>query len=509
MMNLAKKLLDKPKDKLDEKAITFNEQTLSYGDLASNVNRVALMLTNMGVTKGDRVAVQLSKSLETVYFHLACCALGAISIPMNDGYKAPEVEYLLSNSGSKLFVSDEANYLKSREALGRVNGLEVLTIDCKFPGAAYYPQSLDSIPMDAGVDISTGPDDPAMICYTSGTTGQPKGAIITQRNLVDNIEDLCSTWRMSDRDILLHTLPLFHAHGLMVSLYVALLAGAQTIMHAKFSPEEVWRTIETEGCTVFMGVPTLYHRLLNSWREMEPKPDISSMRLFTSGSAPLSKDLFDSFKAATGHTILERYGMTETIIITSNPFEEDDRVGGSAGRPLPRVSVKVLDTEGREVEPGKVGEVCIKGSNVFQGYWQNEEKTRESYFGDWFRSGDLGYQDPNDDMRLYLVGRSKEVIISGGYNVYPKEVENLLESHQGVYEAAVFSLPDEDFGERVVAAVVLEPQTELEFQDLQDFCKQSSASYKCPKQIFFLESLPKNAMGKTLKGELQEMFSES
>ncbi|MGD9125414.1 MAG: AMP-binding protein [Desulfarculaceae bacterium] len=506
-MNLARKLLDKPKEELWKKAITFDKETITYNDLTGNVNRVAQLLVNMGMVKGDRVAVQLSKSLETIYFHLGCCHLGCISIPLNDGYKAPEVEYLLSNSGSKLFVTDAANYLKSQDVLGRMAGLKVLTIDQKFPGAAYYPQSLESIATELSMDYPTGPDDPAMICYTSGTTGLPKGAVLTQRNLVENVEDLSRVWQMSHRDILLHTLPLFHAHGLLVSLYVALQAGAETIMHAKFVPEEVWRTIKDSACTVFMGVPTLYHRLLNSWHKMEYKPDISSMRLFTSGSAPLSEKLFQNFKSAIGHTILERYGMTETIIVTSNPIEEDARIGGSVGYPLPRVSIKVVDAKDREVAPGEVGEVCIKGGNVFQGYWQNPDKTKESFSGDWFRSGDLGFQDPHDDMRLYLVGRLKEMIISGGYNVYPKEVENLLESHQAVSEAAVFSLADEDFGERVVAAVVLKPQTKLEAQDLQDFCKQSLASYKCPKQVFYLESLPKNAMGKVLKGELKDKFS--
>ena len=506
-MNLTQILQSKFKAYSAKQAVIFEEKVVTFDEFDKAVNHVSELLKRRGIEKGDRVAIQLSKCLETIYFHLACTASGAITLPLNDGYTPAEVEYFVKDSGSSLFVTDSQNYQKSKEILHKIPGLKILTIDEKFPGITFYPEEMENIKSFSEPEYPTKDDDTAMICYTSGTTGKPKGTMITHRNLVENMEDLHEVWRLSDQDILLHTLPLFHAHGLMISIQGALNAGATTIMHKKFDPEQVWNTIEKKQCTVFMGVPTMYQRILNAWKELPRKPDIGSMRVFISGSAPLSEDLFNQFSDTVGYTILERYGMTETLIITSNPYEVELRKAKSVGYPLPRTAVRIIGQDGKDVTPGEVGEVCIKGGNVFNGYWQNPSKTEESFMGEWFKSGDLGYQDRHDNLRLYLVGRSKELIISGGYNVYPKEVESRLEKHRAVKEAAVIGLPDPDFGERVTAAVVLEDGAEVGEDELQAFCKIELVSYKSPKKIYFLDELPRNTLGKVLKDEIKKMFS--
>lgn len=509
-MNISQTLQSKFKAYPNKKAVIFEEKVVTFKELDRTVNQVSELLRRSGVKKGDRVAIKLSKCLEAVYFHLACTASGAITITLNDGYKPAEEEYFVKDSGSSLFVTDSQNYLKSKEILHKIPGLKIITIDEKFPGIQYYPEEMEGIVSYPVPDYPTKEEDTAMICYTSGTTGKPKGAMITHGNLIENMEDLQEVWRLSDQDILLHTLPLFHAHGLMVSMQGGLYAGATIIMHKKFDPVQVWHSIEKKQCTIFMGVPTMYQRILNAWKELPKKPDISSMRAFISGSAPLSEDLFNQFRDIIGYTILERYGMTEALIITSNPYEVESRKAKSVGYPLPRTAIRIIGQDGKDLTPGEVGEVCIKGGNVFDGYWQNPVKTEESFLDEWFKSGDLGYQDPNDNLRLYLVGRSKELIISGGYNVYPKEVENRLEKHTAVKETAVIGLPDPDFGEKVIAAVVLEDDTEdtEECEDeLQAFCRIELANYKSPKKIFFFDQLPKNILGKVLKDEIKKMFS--
>jgi len=505
-MNLAEILQSKFKMLPHKEAIIFEENIISYEELNNAVIKVSELLKQVGTKMGDRVAIQLPKCLEAVYFNLACFASGVIALPLNDGYRPAEVGYFIKDSGSSLFVTDSQNYLKSRDILHKITGLKMITIDEKFSRIDFYPEEINKIKYSHDCSYPAQDDDAAMICYTSGTTGKPKGAIITHRNLVENVEDLIEVWRVSDQDILLHTLPLFHAHGLIVSLFVAMYSGATTIMHKKFDPDYAWETIEKRHCTLFMGVPTLYQRMVNEWGKMPEKPDISSMRVFISGSAPLSENLFNQFRDTIGHTIIERYGMTETIIITSNPYEAKSRKAMSVGYPLQRVKIRIIGQDGKNVVPGEIGEVCIKGGNVFKGYWQYPKKTEESFVEKWFKSGDLGYQDPNDGMRLYLVGRSKEMIISGGYNIYPKEVENILERHKAVKESAVIGLPDLDFGERVSAAVVLQENTEVSEEELKEFCKIELVSYKCPKEIFFLDELPRNTMGKVLKDEVKRLL---
>jgi malonyl-CoA/methylmalonyl-CoA synthetase len=329
--------------------------------------------------------------------------------------------------------------------------------------------------------------------------------MITHRNLVSNMLALSEAWEWTEKDVLLHVLPLFHVHGLNIAAQGSLYAGSTIVMHEKFEPRRAWEALEREPCTLLMAVPTIYQRLIGEWEDLEKKPDLRGMRVFISGSAPLSDSLFHRFDRATGFRILERYGMTETGMNASNRIEPTHRKARSVGFPLPGVEIRIVGSEGVDVRPGDVGEVWIRGDNVFQGYWGMPEKTRESFVEGWFRSADLGFRDPQDGGRLYLVGRAKELIITGGYNVYPKEVENVLESHEAVRESAVVGLPDEDFGEKVAAVVVLkEGRGSVAPEVLVGYCRERLAPYKCPRDIAVAPELPRNAMGKILKNRIVE-----
>ena len=506
-MNLAQVLAAVGAKYAHKDAIIFEGKSYTFQDVFENINRSASLLRQLGVKKGDRVAIQVPKSMEFVFLHLANLSIGGITLPLNTAFKGEEIEYFLRDSRSMLFVTDERNYLELKPMIDDFTDLNCLLTDGARANAAFYWEEMEKIVKAEDPDYCAQDDDVAIICYTSGTTGRPKGAMITHRNLVDNMRSLETAWQWTDRDTLLHVLPIFHVHGLEVALHGGLNAGSTMIMHAKFEPARVWRTISESCCTMLMGVPTMYHRLLNQWGDLPQKPDIGSMRVFISGSAPLSENIFEQFHLATGHRILERYGMTETGMITSNPIEAASRKAGSAGYPLPGVEIRVVGTDGKDVKPGDVGEVCIKGSNVFKGYWQNPLKTDESFMGSWLKSGDLGYQDSRDRMRLYLVGRSKEMIITGGYNVYPKEIENVIDRHTDVMESAVIGLADDDFGESVTAVVVpKESAVELGESDIIEFCRKSLAGYKCPKKVFFCRELPRNAMGKIQKNNLIERY---
>lgn len=498
-MNLAKLILDKPGQDAGKPALIFEGKAYTRNDLQDMVNRYSKLLSWLGVKKQDRVAIQLPKCMEFIFLHLAALSLGAVSLPLNPAYNQEEVAYFLENSGSRiLFVDDEiiqsGQYnLENKSGLRVVirgtegaNGLVPLLKEAQ----RLRPGSINTYP--------TGPNDTALLCYTSGTTGRPKGAMITHRNLVSNTLALQKIWKWTENDVLLHVLPIFHIHGLCVALHGGLNAGSTVILHERFDPQESLTAIEEMKVTMFMAVPTIYYRFLQAWRTS--KNDLSSMRVFISGSAPLSKELFEEFWSATGFRMIERYGMTETQMITSNPYEADKRIPGSVGYPLPGVQIRLVSEAGNDVRPGEIGEVCIKGENVFKGYWQMPEKTRNSFFGEWFRSGDLGYLDEKDQMRLYLVGRSKELIISGGFNVYPKEVEDVLCQHESVREAAVIGISDREYGEKVAAAIVLKKDGHpVTNEEVITFCKKRLVNYKCPKKVIILSALPRNAMGKVQK----------
>ena len=505
-MNLARILSERARTFGTKTAILYNKQQITFAELDQRIKKTAEILRYLKINQGDRVALLLPKGLEFIETYFAVLSLGAIALPLNPGYQPEEILYFLSDSESTLLVSPSEKYSELTSLLTQIPPLQVLLIDQDNGPVPSYRSLLERSGPGKEFFYPTREEDIALLCYTSGTTGRSKGAMITHGNLIHNLLALQRAWRWTEQDKLLHVLPLFHIHGLAVALQGALYAGSTIIMEEGFEPFRAWRLLEEEACTMFMAVPTIYHRLSMAWDDLERKPNLSNIRVFISGSAPLPEPLFHRFKEQTGHTLLERYGMTETGMIATNPYEPESRKVKSVGYPLDGVTIRVVGKEGLDVKPEEVGEVWIKGDNVFKGYWKQPEKTAESFEGGWFKSGDLGYQDPKDDLRLCLVGRSKELIISGGYNVYPKEIENVLEDHGAVQEAAVFGLAHEDFGEQVVAAVVLKEGQSLNAEELISFCKTRLVGYKCPKKTFFRSTLPRNPMGKLQKHLLQKEY---
>lgn len=507
-MNLARKLSEVARRCGNRPAIIFENAVHGYDHLDREVERYSALLSRLNVQPGDRVAIQLPKQLEFIFLELAILSVGAIALPLNSDYKAEEIDYFLTDSDSSLLFTDRQRFSQAEEKLKKHTGLEVVLVDSgEGSGTLSLDRELERDPRGYTRQYPTGAGDVAVICYTSGTTGRPKGAMITHKNLISNTTALHEIWEWTDRDVLLHALPLFHVHGLFVALHGGLYAGATILMQEKFDPARIWETIEREKCTMLMGVPTMYQRLLNQWETMDTKPALNSMRVFISGSAPLLEAQFNRFEHQTGFRILERYGMTEAGMIASNRIDPNGRKAQSVGYPLPGVEIRVVSQGGQDVSPGDVGEVWVRGENVFKGYWRMPEKTGESFENSWLKTGDLGYQDPQDNARLYLVGRAKELIITGGYNVYPKEVENVLEGHVAIREAAVIGLPDVDFGEKVTAVVVRnESRADVSSESLISYCKSHLANYKCPKMVFFVDGLPRNAMGKLQKNELTNRF---
>ncbi len=509
-MNLARKLSDVAKQHGAKPAIIFEGVVYTYDDLEKQVQHYSALLHRLGVNVGDRVAIQLSKRMEFIFLHLAIMSVGGITLPLNPDYRPDEVEYFLTDSRSSLFFIDKDRFSRARGMLQKLTDLRTVVADSDGETEGLSLSSeLEKTNPQFTREYPSGGDQVAVICYTSGTTGKSKGAMLTHKNLIANMMALHQVWEWSDRDVLLHVLPLFHVHGLFVALQGALNAGATMIMHEKFDPARSWKTLDEAKCTLLMGVPTMYQRMMNEWDRIEKKPDLKTMRLFVAGSAPLLENQFNRFERQTGFRILERYGMTETGMIASNTIDLAGRKAKSVGYPLPGIEIRVMDGNGKDVAPGEIGEVWLRGDNVFKGYWEMREKTRESFQDDWFKTGDLGYQDAQDGNRLYLVGRSKELIITGGYNVYPKEIEDVLEGYEAVNEAAVIGIPDDDFGERVVAVVAaVQNARDMSSNEIVRFCKDRLAGYKCPKQVFFIDQLPRNAMGKLQKNVLTEKYGK-
>ncbi|MBI5441259.1 MAG: AMP-binding protein [Deltaproteobacteria bacterium] len=502
-MNLARLLSERAALSRGKPAAVFEGTPYTFGAFDREVERYAGVLQRAGIGPGDRVAVQLPKRMEFLFAHFGALSLGAITLPLNADYRAEEVGYFLGDSRPSLMVTDRERSERSAGVL-REAAVRPLLVDADPDRPESLARYLSQAPERFERPYAADGDDVAMLCYTSGTTGRSKAAMISHRNLISNTLALHSAWEWTDRDVLLHVLPLFHVHGLNVAATGSLYAGATMIMHERFEPRRVWDTLERERCTLLMAVPTIYQRLLAEWGSLGRTPDLSSLRVFISGSAPLSDPLFRRFESATGFRILERYGMSETGMNVSNPIEPKGRKPMSVGYPLPGVEIRIVSQEGGDVPGGDVGEVWIRGENVFRGYWEMPEKTAESFSNGWFRSGDLGYLDPSDGGRLYLVGRAKELIITGGYNVYPKEIENVLEAHEAVREAAVVGILDDEFGERVVAFVVpMESGRAPAPEELIVACKQKLAGYKCPKEVRYVEALPRNAMGKIQKSALR------
>ncbi|MDF1872200.1 malonyl-CoA synthase [Vannielia sp.] len=469
---------------------------LTNAGFSAMAGRFANTLTAMGLEPGDRVAIQLEKSPETLALVAACIRSGLVFLPLNTGYTEAELAYFIENSGARLFLCDPAKHeaLKGIEQLARVESLS--DTGGSFAGLA------EAQPSDAPV-VERAPDDLAAFLYTSGTTGRSKGAMISHRNLLANAQTLVEAWHFTESDVLLHALPIFHTHGLFVACNVALLAGAPMIWLPKFDLEKVLQSLP--HATAMMGVPTFYTRLLDDPRFNGALA--GHMRLFISGSAPLLAETHRAFEARTGHRILERYGMTETNMLTSNPYD-GERVAGTVGPPLPGVELKVCDPEsGEELAQGEVGMIEVRGENVFRGYWQMPEKTAaELRPNGWFITGDLGVMDSKG--YVSIVGRGKDLIISGGYNIYPKEIEAVIDDQPGVLESAVIGAPHPDFGESPVAVVVPLPGALPDLAQIETALAGSLARFKHPRHMELARALPRNTMGKVQKAALRAQFAE-
>ena len=474
--------------------LTLEDGTVvTYGDAELRSGQLAALFVASGVDAGDRVAVQIQKSPMAIWIYLACLRTGAVLLPMNPGYTPAEVSYLLGDATPKIVIADPA-----APAAELANG----AFTCAADESGTLSDALSGFSGEFA-DRHIEGDAPAVLCYTSGTTGRPKGAPLSQHNLAANTEALIATWGFSADDVLIHILPLFHVHGLVVALNCTLGSGAQLRFFGGFSPKSVIAAFATS--TVMMGVPTHYHRLLGE--EGLTAEACAPMRLFISGSAPLLAPVFEEWAARTKKPILERYGMTETSMLASNPLLGERRAG-TVGRPLPGVSIRVVDEVSDEPLPaGAIGAIQVRGPNVFSGYLGRPELNATEFSADgYFRTGDLGKL--SDDGYLSIVGRAKDLVISGGLNVYPKEVEDVLDALDGVAESAVVGLAHEDFGEAVVAAVVAKATATLDPSELRAQAAELLASYKVPKQIAVVDSLPRNTMGKVEKARLRTQLAE-
>ncbi|MDQ4136205.1 MAG: malonyl-CoA synthase [Pseudomonadota bacterium] len=469
----------------------------SYADLAALAGRIANALVRRGVDPGDRVAVQVEKSVPALALYLATVRAGAVFLPLNTAYTLAELEYFVGDAEPKLIVCDPAK----REGVAKIgarSNASVETLDAS--GCGSLMDLAEAEPLEFNT-VHRAPDDLAAILYTSGTTGRSKGAMITHENLVSNALTLIDYWRFTKDDVLLHALPIFHVHGLFVASNVVLFTGASMIFLQRFDAGEVMRFMPR--ATAMMGVPTFYVRLLQH-------PDLNRettkhMRLFVSGSAPLLADTHREWEARTGHAILERYGMTETGMNTSNPYE-GDRVAGAVGFPLPGVVMRVTDPEtGKELPAGEIGMLEVKGPNVFKGYWRMPEKTEAEFREDgFFITGDLGKIDERG--YVHIVGRGKDLIITGGYNVYPKEIESEIDAIPGVVESAVIGVPHPDFGEGVTAVVVPEKNAGLDEKQILAAIEGRLAKFKLPKRVILVDDLPRNTMGKVQKNILRDTY---
>ena len=496
--NLFSRLFDGVDDPARLAIETTDGQRISYGDLIARAGQTANVLVSRGVKPGDRVAAQTEKSVPALVLYLATVRAGAVYLPLNTAYTLNELEYFIGDAEPSLVVCDPSK----ADGIGAIAtkvgaGVETLGADGK--------GTLTDAAAKAKPDFATvtrADDDLAAILYTSGTTGRSKGAMLTHDNLASNSLALVDYWRFTDQDILIHALPIYHTHGLFVASNVTLFARASMIFLPKFDPELIIKLMAR--ATVMMGVPTFYTRLLQS--PALTKQSTSHMRLFVSGSAPLLADTHREWFARTGHAVLERYGMTETNMNTSNPYD-GERVPGAVGQALPGVSVRVTDPEtGKELPPETIGMIEIKGPNVFKGYWRMPEKTKAEFRDDgFFISGDLGKIDAKG--YVHILGRGKDLVISGGFNVYPKEIESEIDAMPGVIEAAVIGVPHADFGEGVTAVVVCDRSAGVDEAAVLKALDGRLAKFKMPKRVIIVDELPRNAMGKVQKNVLRDTYA--
>lgn len=468
-----------------------------YTDIDRESSRLAVYLSELGVQVGDRVSVQVHKSPEALSLYLACLRAGFVFHPLNTGYQRSELDYFLSNAAPAVVVCDSAG-VELMAPLVKKHGItHLLTLDDDGSG------SLVDGSRTCGEEfavIHRDKDDLAALLYSSGTTGVPKGIMLTHNNLLTNAQSLIEAWGFTGNDVLLHALPIYHVHGLFVALGCAVLSGASMRWLPGFNVDAVIKLLPE--CTVMMGVPTFYTRLLAS--SQFDKAVVKNIRLFVSGSAPLLEETFNEFEQRTGHRILERYGMTETNMNTSNPLK-GIRKAGTVGLALPGVEVRVVGAKGEVLPHGEIGDLQVKGANVFKGYWRMPEKTAADFTADgFFNTGDIGVIA--EDGYVSIVGRAKDLIITGGLNVYPKELELLIDDLPGVKESAVIGVPHKDFGEAIVAVIVANGQSELTEAAIISSMKNTVANFKVPKKTVFVDELPRNTMGKVQKNVLRETF---
>jgi len=472
--------------------------SLSYKEFITNTDQMAAALQATGLKPGDRLAAQIGKSIASLNLYAACVQTGVVYLPLNTAYTASELTYFVEDSGASLLVGDP-DKADTLQPIAQANNAQLLTLSSDGTTGTL----LDAVKACTNTvsPVQLSGDDLAAFLYTSGTTGRSKGAMLTHNNLLSNSESLVSLWRFSADDVLLHALPVFHTHGLFVALNVTLRAQACLIFENGFNLDRILERLPSATC--LMGVPTFYTRLLTDDRF--DRELTKNMRLFVSGSAPLLAETHREFEARTGHRILERYGMTETNMNTSNPYDGDRRAG-TVGMPLPGVEVKVTDLQTGDTLPqGEIGVLEVRGPNVFKGYWNMPEKTAEELRSDgFFITGDLATID--NDGYVTIVGRNKDLIISGGYNIYPKEIEQVLDDQPGVIESAVIGVPHKDFGETVVAVLVAESNT-LDLTEVQNAVEETLARYKHPKKLIVVDELPRNTMGKVQKNLLRDKYN--
>jgi malonyl-CoA/methylmalonyl-CoA synthetase len=474
-------------------------QRISYGDLIARAGQMANLLVSSGVKPGDRVAAQTEKSVPGLVLYLAVVRAGAVYLPLNTAYTLNELEYFITDAEPSLVACDPAK----AEGIGVIAakvGARVMTLGADGKGSLTEAAATAKPEF---VTVARADDDLAAILYTSGTTGRSKGAMLTHDNLASNSLSLVDYWRFTTKDVLIHALPIYHTHGLFVASNVTLFARASMIFLPKFDPDLIIRLMAR--ATVLMGVPTFYTRLLHS--PALTRESTRHMRLFISGSAPLLADTHREWAARTGHAVLERYGMTETNMNTSNPYD-GDRVPGAVGRALPGVTVRVTDPEtGTELASETIGMIEVKGPNVFKGYWRMPEKTKSEFRDDgFFITGDLGKIDTNG--YVHILGRGKDLVISGGFNVYPKEIESEIDAMPGVIESAVIGVPHADFGEGVTAVVVCNKDAGIDEASVLKALDGRLAKFKMPKRVFVVDELPRNAMGKVQKNILRDTYAK-
>jgi len=480
----------------------------SWRDLDRASAMVANLLKSLDLPEGARVAVQVEKSVEAMVLYLATLRAGLVFLPLNTAYQKAEIEYFIGDAEPAVVVCTGANFGWVSKIAFKAGTAYVFTLNDDRTGSLLERAAHHA---DVHEPVTRQADDLAAILYTSGTTGRSKGAMLTHGNLLSNAQMLRDYWGWQPDDVLIHALPIFHVHGLFVAIHGALINGSPMLWMAKFDPKAAigW----FPRATVFMGVPTLYVRML---AEPALSPESARhMRLFISGSAPLLIETFKAWQERTGHTILERYGMSETIMLTSNPYRADarhegqsERRGGTVGFPLPGVGVRIVGEDNAPVPVGEIGGIQVRGPNVFKGYWRMPEKTREEFTPDgWFKTGDVGRQDERG--YITIVGRSKDLIISGGYNVYPAEVEGYINELPGVAESAVVGVPHPDFGEVGVAVVVPRAGAVVVADDILSTLKAQLANFKVPKRCVVVADLPRNTMGKVQKNLLRAQYQEA